>query len=595
MDLAYETDTDGFEIVDTEDIAKEIAKEKKPDLEKINKWLTPTDYRALTSEFSRHLSSQAPGTGEWIRFTVQFSQWHSSPDHGSIWIKAVPGAGKSVIAASMVDSLTRNESVPVLFFFFRNIIETNRSSRFLLKDWISQLLPYSQILQISLWDLVEDEKDLEEISNAKLWKYLLTGLQTVDRAYCIVDALDEMNLEEDFLAQLNSLGSFRPSHVKVLLTSRPKQYLQRALKDPSVIHVSLEEELVQRDIVTFVKHRVNSFENEQLSSATKQFIIETVCKRSEGLFLYARLMLDEISQTVKKNPHNDIQLRNMISRLPIGLEEMYNRILYETSISTGIASSIQLSILEFVTHAARPMRLIEISKAIEHDPNVKTFEKDSKYIVRNACGPLLEIVENEVVQILHHSFTEFLLDVGRMNQPEAQYQFPTIDPTKAHRNIALSCLAELQSAYSVTEKEQANHSKGSKDEETTGRRRADSMEKFRIGQQRNTGDRSTYLKFPFTRYAMDWTYHAKLYDIEDDDWLNSLERFCQPGSAPFDQWLQNSPALIDVDRTIYKAAQLHIAAGFGLTAWVKRLITKNLDLDVTDSNGSPPLVSLLVY
>ncbi|KAI9875001.1 MAG: hypothetical protein M1823_007565, partial [Watsoniomyces obsoletus] len=194
-----QSDSDEFEFVDSLAVAKEIAFLRKPDVNKIRTWLNPTNYTASSSEYHRHLSSQAPGTGEWIRETSQFKQWHSSDSHGSIWIKAVPGAGKSVVAASMVDSLARNEGVPVLYFFFRQIIETNRQSRSLLRDWLCQLLHASEIIQISLWDLIEDKKALETVSTDQLWKMLLSGLRSVEKAYILVDALDEMDLDNDFL------------------------------------------------------------------------------------------------------------------------------------------------------------------------------------------------------------------------------------------------------------------------------------------------------------------------------------------------------------------------------------------------------------
>jgi hypothetical protein len=293
--MASDLDSDDFELVDSLEVAKHMVAEKKPDVAKIKAWLNTTEYATSSSEFHRHLSSQATGTGEWIRETPQFSQWYSSNDHGSIWIKAVPGAGKSVVAASMVDSFARNESVPVVFFFFRQIIESNRTSRSLLRDWMSQLLPFSEMLELSLWELLEEKRDLESVSTNQLWKHLLAGLRVVDRAYCVVDALDEMNVDEDFLSQLNALGSFRPAHVKVMMTSRPKQYLQRALKDPQVIHVSLEEDLVKRDISVFVRQRAAHFGRDGVDQKTQEFIKDMVCERSQGLFLYACLMLDQIA------------------------------------------------------------------------------------------------------------------------------------------------------------------------------------------------------------------------------------------------------------------------------------------------------------
>ena len=216
----------------------------------------------------------------------------------------------------MVGSLSQEKTIPVLFFFFRQIIESNRTARGLLRDWLAQLLPISEILQVSLWEIVEEKTDVESVSTNQLWKVLLTGLRAVDRAYCVVDALDEMDIDEEFLSQLNALGSINPAKVKVLMTSRPKQYLQRALKDPQVIHVSLEEELVKRDISVFVSGRVAGFNG--VDPDTQDFIKNTVCERSQGLFLYARLMLDQIAQSIKDTKLEEPSIREMVARLPVG-------------------------------------------------------------------------------------------------------------------------------------------------------------------------------------------------------------------------------------------------------------------------------------
>jgi hypothetical protein len=124
-------------------------------LAKAQAWLQPTDYSAESSEFHRHLSLQTPGIGIWICDTTRFCQWHDSAEYGSLWIKGVPGAGKSVIAASMVEHLKRIDDAPVLFFFFRYIVVVNRKPRGLVRDWLAQLLPHSIRLQASLQPIVE--------------------------------------------------------------------------------------------------------------------------------------------------------------------------------------------------------------------------------------------------------------------------------------------------------------------------------------------------------------------------------------------------------------------------------------------------------
>ncbi|KAL2851541.1 hypothetical protein BJY01DRAFT_117222 [Aspergillus pseudoustus] len=92
---------------------------------KLHKWLRPTDYLGEFSEFQKHLNSHVPGTGEWIRQTEQYKQWHEDTEagahgNGALWVKAIAGAGKSVVAARVVSHLQATErGAPVLFFFFR--------------------------------------------------------------------------------------------------------------------------------------------------------------------------------------------------------------------------------------------------------------------------------------------------------------------------------------------------------------------------------------------------------------------------------------------------------------------------------------------
>ncbi|KAJ8067271.1 hypothetical protein OCU04_004632 [Sclerotinia nivalis] len=600
-----EMSSDEFEIVESGDIVEQMLADEEPDLAAIKAWLNPTDYLASSSEFSRHLSSKSPETGEWIRKTSQFGQWHSSVNHGSIWIKAVPGAGKSVLAASMAQSLSMHESVPVLFFFFRQIIETNRTSRGLLQDWMCQLLPFSEVLQLILLSYVKSKQSQGSVPTEELWKHFLAGLKALERVYCIADALDEMDMDEDFLSRLNILGSFRPAQVKVLLTSRPKQYLQRALKNPQVIHVSLEKELVKRDISVFVRQRAMEFAMDGIDENMQTFIEKTVCERSQGLFLYARLMLDQIAHSIKEKKYEKASIREMVAKLPVGLEEMYNRLLLNHASLTNIHQDIQIIILQLITQSSRPMRLIEIAKAIENNPHLTGSGKDCKNIVRSGCGPLLEIMEDGVVQILHHSFTEFILDVGRITCTTSDFpQFPVIDPKNAHRKIALTCISQLQgvafSTYPMS------------DDTDYGGSRAPRRVAGRSKQQ-EFDFRQSFIRYPLVEYAATkWTYHAKGYDYEDTSFYETLEEFCNHENQAFKAWCIlvgksiNSTGMNDLRRHFdssiasEKGADVDIldgtentplfwAARGGHIEVVKRLLDAGAEPNIDGYNGLRPL------
>ncbi len=91
-------------------------------IEKIRAWLSPTDYLSDSSEYRKHLNSHVEGTGGWVHETDQYRQWHDSLNVGGLWIRGIPGSGKSVVAATLIQKLAEAEQAPVLFFFFRHII-----------------------------------------------------------------------------------------------------------------------------------------------------------------------------------------------------------------------------------------------------------------------------------------------------------------------------------------------------------------------------------------------------------------------------------------------------------------------------------------
>src|ERR1700712_1853407 len=153
-------------------------------------------------------------------------------------------------------------------------------------------------------------------------------------------------------------------------------------------------------------------------------------------------MLDQIEDSADGHVQDQVSIKNMIAKLPVGLEDMYNRILFDHARLSGVDQKIQLLILSLVTHSTRPLRLIEIAHALGPE---NCGDRNPKEIVRGACGPLLEIMEDEVVQILHHSFTEFLLDTSRsQDTTKGIARFPVLDPTVCHVDIALTCLRYLR-------------------------------------------------------------------------------------------------------------------------------------------------------
>uniref|UniRef100_A0A8H7K2J4 Nephrocystin 3-like N-terminal domain-containing protein n=1 Tax=Bionectria ochroleuca TaxID=29856 RepID=A0A8H7K2J4_BIOOC len=215
-------------IIDDDDVSNynpdNILPKSPEEIRSIRKWLEPTQYAISGGEFRKHLASHAQGTGQWLTSTEEYEQWLQGEECGLLWMKGIPGSGKSVYVAKLIDDLGKtNPSCPVLFFFFRQIIAANHSPQALVRDWMDQILKYSPPLQHQLLMYVNNEVSLSSLSTSDLLKDLQMAFRALpDKVFCIADALDEMDTGNDaFIQAIGSLGQWRPAKVKVLITSRP--------------------------------------------------------------------------------------------------------------------------------------------------------------------------------------------------------------------------------------------------------------------------------------------------------------------------------------------------------------------------------------
>ncbi|KAM7190149.1 Ankyrin repeat-containing domain protein [Rhypophila sp. PSN 637] len=574
--------SDGYEVVDHAETALDAAA-----LNKIRDWLQPTDYLAESGEFRRHLSSQSPGTGLWICETDEYRKWHDSDDHGSLWIKGIPGAGKSVIAASLVQHLRTTENHPVLFFFFRNIVSTNFSPRALIQDWLAQLLPHSPKLQFILQQQCL-ETELAEISDGDLFQYFLDGLSCVPKVYCIADALDEMvsdSRQGPFLDRLNSLAKHQRTSLKLLMTSRPKRQLQSALRDSSIVHISLQQRLVDVDIIAYLGHQL---EEHALGEPARQHIIDMVGRRSEGLFLYAKLAMDQIVHDFVPGSDNLVDVEALEASLPVGLEQTYNAMLAKQREKNGVSVELQMHVLEAVTHSARPLRLNELAsltKCIYPDLNPPGGLKS---LIATCCGSLVEVLEDETLQIIHHSLTEFLRGDTRPKPANDAADFPLVDSDAAHRRMAVNCLRYLRSGSMLQE-----------GEPDTGDAVKDTMalvyrtpphafdydkEHYKYSHlgERREEDPFDYhharLSHPFLAYAIEyWQYHANQYDVHDEAFFAAILSFLDPNSLTFLRWLLLQWGTTSFTRGSQDGIPhaLHLAAFAGLSKFAMALLNQD--------------------
>ncbi|KAH6986669.1 ankyrin repeat-containing domain protein [Ilyonectria destructans] len=569
-------------IIDRDDVSNynpdNILPKSIDEIEKLREWLEPTSYAIAGGEFRKHLASHAPGTGQWLTSTDEYQQWLQGEECGLLWIKGIPGSGKSVHVAKLIDDLGKsNPGCPVLFFFFRQIITANHNPQALLRDWMDQVLQYSPPLQHRLSTYIKDGVSLSSLSTGDLLKDLQMAFRGLpNKVFCIADALDEMDTGNDaFLQAIGSLGQQRPAKVKVLITSRPVPSVEIPLHRTTALHIRLEERFVDIDISKYVH---SALSGSHIPQSNWSVIANTVPGRANGLFLYAKLAMEAFLEV-------GADIEAILLHLPADLNVLYTDLLQEHARRSGISPSIQHLILQSVTHATKPLRLLELAEMCRViDPTGSGRDlREMKDLIRTACGPLLEILPDETVSVVHHSFTEYLKGTTR-SQHEGGY--PVLQPGLSHAQLAISCLRYLLVTHCLDE---VDISIDDSDEQEAFE---DDSYTYPVSQWVPPDIVELRMKFPFFVYATrNWHVHIRSSEATShaQDEINEvLEKFLGVDKT-VKAWLQVTWR--GNASNARKVSALHVAGRHGLIAYTRKLVAGCYggDVDPCDIAGKTPL------
>jgi hypothetical protein len=215
--------------------------------------------------------------------------------------------------------------------------------------------------------------------------------------------------------------------------------------------------------------------------------------------------------------------------------------------------------------------LLELGELINVtlQPGDKCDLKARKGLVRAAYGPLLEILPDKTISIVHHSFTEYLADSTRSSSlsTASNDRYPVLELGLTHGRLALACLAYLQSG-SLGQWEVKSWP--TKNRYETAPRTNPQMSDLR-------------LKYPFVNYATtNWHIHAHRVDsagFNSSEIHKVLDEFLKTRQL-VEAWLNINWH----DDAIKGVTPLHIAARTGLSQYVQVLLKRgDTEVDARDS------------
>ncbi|KAK5994513.1 Vegetative incompatibility HET-E-1-like protein [Cladobotryum mycophilum] len=590
------------------------------------------------------VKSAASSTLDWLWTNNCYTEWFTPCQSKTLLVKGKPGSGKSVLVKTVVERLLTQSQrdgaskIIVLSYFCNNRERPDESCSDILRNFIFQYLrtnksEFGRLIErcesLGSWDRFQDAESFT-LSFEALWDIFFTILDTTlaPETYCIIDAMDECAQDDTtkaFIEKLIALPTKSNGATKLLLSARLDWMAEYDLShiSPEVVELRLGSELMYDDIAIIVNAEFSKLEK-RLSIDQKEIneLKQKLIFKADGMILWVVLALREVN---KKLVMTVKWLREIIEKLPLGLSQMYDRILHnmtrkhdgrdngdneETSIiestDDDIGSDMHLAwkAIQWVARAGRPLTLRELEVALSLKLGDKSFDETQARRIANMEDfiqriSFLEIVPAEekstylplirlddrdvdesgvsqekaspIVRLIHQSAKDYFVGNNvRLQKERQKLRLPDfLDEDIAGLLVTFLTFSDFDDAASMTF---PTLQESSKDEYL-----------------------DAYVEsFGFLEYAvLSWGYHIRQIPKPDGPLLSLVTSFTD--SQRHTHFWYKVDQLIRADYISFNPefSGLHVAATEGLDSVVQHLINRGDDLNVLDILGHTPYMLAL--
>ena len=321
--------------------------------------LSPQEVRKLRNmrrtdlhETRNHVADACPGTLEHFLSDEVFKTWQDSPESSALCVHGPPGQGKSVLAKFLVNHLAPFPKTPprvsttIISFFCR---EHQDRPADILRSLILQLVDCHELFEYIPSRYHKYQQEFFDASVPDLWDIFETLIlnSSLRQVYCIIDAFDECaqngSSRANLLQKLIKVTATEHSTLKLLVTSRPgERDLEPQFQGVSDIKLRVRTE----DLNLFIKTRVTLLDNDSFSQQTKDHIQEKVAAEAQGTYLWASIVIEEISKL--EAPSMD-EVDKVLMESPKDLNELYRKLVTQLQKRNPIFAKI----LIWVAYSAR--------------------------------------------------------------------------------------------------------------------------------------------------------------------------------------------------------------------------------------------------
>jgi Cdc6-like AAA superfamily ATPase len=210
------------------------------------RWICPVDYHVQQEDFiDRHQT----GTGQWFLHDTKFQAWDLWKDE-TLFCPGVPGAGKTIMAALVINHLLRSQQLPnepVTFIYCNYKRQSEQSAKHMLASLFRQIVDTQPVVPKLVQEFYTSHVEKRTTPSFDEIRQILEAVsRDLHRLTIVVDALDECETRarKDFLSAVHTLrgqcqirllatsGSFPPS------SPTPPFWANRSLRSGLLMRIS---------------------------------------------------------------------------------------------------------------------------------------------------------------------------------------------------------------------------------------------------------------------------------------------------------------------------------------------------------------------
>ncbi|KAM7214611.1 hypothetical protein V8F06_010010 [Rhypophila decipiens] len=381
----------------------------------LQNWVSPPS--GFATKYQTSLKQRTQGTARWLFGQKAYTRWLSDK-HGddcesrvpaserrfgtnSLWVQGNPGAGKTVLAAAVVEELlATRESSGVYYHFFDFKCPHSCGSSAALRAILSQLLSAKKedTHLLDTMTFAAYSHDQGQLTATDRDVVELLRLCLGEDAIIVLDGIDECTDSEHLIETIVSLSHHLPATRTILFSRVNVPALKVSVLTQQIF--SMPKSKIGVDIRRFLVTKLDQLLEDEIlppsCAGEKNELADRLCKGADGMFLWAQLMARCLRFSCDMTKDERLDMIRQV-RDPEGLEAIYERIVAVIRGSGRRPSVLASRVLEWLTFSVTPLTSRQLRQAIKTQGNspstaVSTSDEASEFedTAIMACAGLIE-------------------------------------------------------------------------------------------------------------------------------------------------------------------------------------------------------------